>query len=105
MRRAEEYLMANLANSISIADVAMVAGISARTLSREFRRHRGTTIKGFVRERRLEAANQALLTAEPGETNVTQVALDLGFDQLGRFSESYKKTFGELPSETLKANP
>ena len=101
LRRAEEYLMANLTNAISIADVAEVAGMSARTLSREFRRHRGTTIKGFIKDRRLEAANRVLLTAEPGETNVTQVALDYGFEQLGRFSAEYKATFGELPSETL----
>jgi AraC-like DNA-binding protein len=101
VRRAEEYLMANLTNPISIADVAVVAGMSARSLSREFRRHRGTTIKGFIKERRLEAANRTLLAAEPGETNVTQVALDYGFEQLGRFSGDYKKAFGELPSVTL----
>lgn len=101
MRRAEDYLMDNLSNAISIADVAMAAGMSARTLSREFRRHHETTIKGFIRERRLEAANQTLLVADPRETNVTQVALNLGLDQLGRFSADYKRAFGELPSETL----
>jgi AraC-like DNA-binding protein len=101
IRRAEDYLMANLSNPISIADVAAVAGMSARNLSRGFRHHRGTTIKEFIKERRLEAANRALLAAEPGETNVTRVALEFAFEQLGRFSAEYKKAFGELPSETL----
>jgi AraC-like DNA-binding protein len=101
VQRAEDYLMENLLNPISIADVAAAARVSGRTLSREFRRHHGTTIKGFIKERRLEAANRALLAAEPGETNVTKVALDMGFDQLGRFSADYKIAFGELPSETL----
>ena len=101
IRRAEGYLMDHLSNAISVADVATVAGVSARTLSREFRRRRGMTIKGFVKERRLEAANRALLAAEPGETNVTQVALEFGFDQLGRFSSDYMRAFGEFPSETL----
>jgi AraC-like DNA-binding protein len=101
VRRAEEYLVANLSDPISIGDVAVVAGMSARNLSREFRRHRGTTIKGFIKARRLEAANRTLLTAEPGETNVTQIAMDLGFEQLGRFSADYKIAFGELPSKTL----
>ena len=101
IRRAEDYLMDHLSGAISVADVAMAAGVSARTLSREFRRHRGTTVKEFARERRLEAANRALLAAESGETNVTQVALEFGFDQLGRFSADYKRAFGEFPSETL----
>ena len=101
VRRAEEYLVANLSEPISIADVAVVAGMSARHLSREFRRLRGTTIKGFIKERRLEAANRNLLAAEPGETNVTEVAMNLGFEQLGRFSADYKRAFGELPSTTL----
>jgi AraC-like DNA-binding protein len=101
VRRAEEYLAANLSEPISIADVAVVAGMSVRNLSRGFRHHRGTTIKGFIKARRLEVANRTLLTAEPGETNVTQVAMDLGFEQLGRFSADYKIAFGELPSKTL----
>ena len=93
--------MGHLAKPVSIAEVASVAGVSARTLSRAFQRRRGTTIKGFLKERRLEAANRALILADPDETNVTRVALDLGFDQLGRFSADYKRAFDELPSETL----
>ena len=101
VQRAEDYLTENLLNPISIADVCAAAGMSARTLSREFRRSHGTTIKGFIKDRRLEAANRALFAAEPGVTNVTRVALECGFDQLGRFSGDYRKAFGELPSETL----
>ena len=34
--------------------------------------------------------------------NITQVALNNGFTQLGRFSSYYKDMFGELPSQTVK---
>ena len=34
--------------------------------------------------------------------SVTEVALDHGFMHLGRFSEAYRKRFGELPSQTWK---
>ncbi|MGE6473330.1 helix-turn-helix domain-containing protein [Serratia proteamaculans] len=34
--------------------------------------------------------------------NVTELAMDFGFLHLGRFSENYRKQFGELPSDTLK---
>lgn len=102
VRRAEDYLMANLSEPISIPDVAVVAGVSTRTLSREFRRQHGITIKAYLRQRRLEAANQAFLAAAPGEVNVTEVAFRFGFYQLGRFSADYREAFGERPSETLR---
>ena len=101
VRRAENHIMANLTNPISVADVAGASGMSARTVAREFHRHHGCTVKEFIKQRRLEAANRILLTATSGVTNVTKVALDFGFDQLGRFSAGYKQAFGELPSETL----
>ena len=101
VRRAEDYIMANLTQPIFVADVAEASGMSARTVAREFRKHHGSTVKAFIKQRRLESANRTLLAAASGETNVTRVALDLGFDQLGRFSTDYKNAFGELPSETL----
>jgi AraC-like DNA-binding protein len=90
VQRAEDYIMGNLLNPMSIPEVAAASGMSARTLSREFRRRHDTTIKGFIKQRRLEAANRVFMAAEPGETNVTRVALDFGFDQLGRFSADYQ---------------
>ena len=101
VRRAENYIMANLTNPIAVSEVTDCSGMSARTVAREFRRHHGCTVKEFIKLRRLEAANRMLLAAVPGETNVTKIALDLGFDQLGRFSADYKQAFGEFPSETL----
>jgi transcriptional regulator GlxA family with amidase domain len=38
---------------------------------------------------------------------VTDVAIDLGFTHLSKFSKSYRERFGEMPSQTLlygKAN-
>ena len=36
----------------------------------------------------------------PGE--VARLALDYGFAHLGRFSQDYRKLFGEPPSQTLR---
>jgi transcriptional regulator GlxA family with amidase domain len=57
---------------------------------------------GFLKQRRLEAANRALLAAGPGETHVTDVALRYGFSQMGRFAVEYRRTFREPPSQTLR---
>jgi AraC family ethanolamine operon transcriptional activator len=42
-----------------------------------------------------------LKDSSPGETTVTEVALQQGFVELGRFSQYYRALFGEYPSETL----
>ena len=55
----------------------------------------------YVKQIRLESAQRTLLAAKTGVTTVTEVAVDHGFFQLGRFSADYRNAFGELPSETL----
>ena len=85
-----------------MADVAEAAGMSARTLFREFRKRHGMSPMAFSKERRLEAAQRALLAADPRERSVTDIALDYGFCHFGRFSVEYKRAFQEAPSDTLR---
>jgi AraC-like DNA-binding protein len=102
LRRAEEYLMANVGNAVCLADVCRETKVSVRTLSRTFASAHGLGPMGFLKQRRLEAANRALLAADPAETHVTDVALRYGFYQLGRFAVEYRRTFHEPPSQTLR---
>jgi len=102
LRRAEEYLMANVGNAICLTDVCRETEVSVRTLSRSFASAHGLGPMGFLKQRRLEAANRALLAADPSETNVTDVALRYGFYQLGRFAVEYRRAFNEPPSQTLR---
>jgi AraC-like DNA-binding protein len=55
---------------------------------------------GFLR--RMHLARLALMQADPAVATVTQIATDVGFWELGRFSVQYKWLFGESPSATLK---
>jgi AraC-like DNA-binding protein len=87
---------------ISVADVAEVAGASARTLFRELRKRHGIGPRAFLKARRLEAAQRALLAADPRERPVTDIVLDYGFCHFGRFSVEYKRTFQESPPDTLR---
>lgn len=104
LRRAEEYLMANVANAVCLADVSRESNVSVRTLSRLFASAHGMGPMGFLKQRRLEAANRALLAADYGETLVTDVALGYGFSQMGRFAVNYQLTFHESPSDTLRGS-
>lgn len=102
MDRLDEVASENLARLNSISDFCEAVGASHRTLARALRMIRGTTPNRYLHELRLAAARKALLGADPASESVTQVAMRLGFRELGRFAAEYRTAFGESPSETLR---
>ena len=102
VKRAAEYIEANLTRPIGLGDLAEVAGVRPETLSRGFHKWYGVAPIEFIRGRRLEAAHRTLLGGDPECTSVSRVAFQLGFTHLSRFAQYYRNLFGELPSETLK---
>ncbi len=101
VKQAEDYILAHLKDPLSIDDLVEVTGVSQRSIFEGFRSFRGTTPMKYVLQLRLEKVHEELRQSGP-ERNVTDIALKWGFNQLGRFSVSYKKVYGESPSETLK---
>lgn len=99
---AENYINANLSESVSIADIAQVAKLHPRTLYRRFKQQYGLGPHEFLKQRRLEAAQRSLFAADRNETTVTQQALRYNFCSMGQFAVDYRKAFGESPSETLR---
>jgi AraC-like DNA-binding protein len=100
VKRAEEWIDANLAEPIGTEEVAAAIGVDANVLAKTFKRVRGHSLMQTILHRRLERARKALASAGPGST-VTEIALGLGFYELGRFAVRYRNRFGEKPSETL----
>jgi AraC-like DNA-binding protein len=99
---AEDYLFSNLTNPVSRAELAEVAGVSIRSLSRAFMRRHGVGPMKFLKQRRIEAVRMELINAQYENTKVSDVALRYGFTELGKFSLLYKSIYNEKPSETLK---
>ncbi|MBD3872579.1 MAG: AraC family transcriptional regulator [Acidobacteria bacterium] len=64
--------------------------------------HHGVSPIQYVRKLRLEAVRESLAASDPYTATVGYIASEFGFRQLGRFSAQYRKTFGELPSVTLR---
>jgi AraC-like DNA-binding protein len=100
VRRAEEWIEANLGEPIGVEEVACAIEVGMRSLQMSFKRVRGCTPQAFIMRRRLEVARQMLLGAGQ-EATVTAIAMSLGFFELGRFSQRYRQLFGETPSVTL----
>ena len=103
LRRVEEWVATNLDRPIARADLCDVSGLQPRALTRAFSKYRGCSPMKFVRDRRLDAVQRALIGSNSDETTVTRVALDKGFAHLGRFAVDYQAAFGEHPSKTLRS--
>jgi AraC-like DNA-binding protein len=100
VRRVRDFLEANAAQPIALDDLRAVAGVPLRTLHHQFRRTLGLTPLQMLRDIRLDRVRGELLRGRDG-TSVTTVALEWGFDHLGRFAATYRQRFGETPRETL----
>jgi AraC family ethanolamine operon transcriptional activator len=103
VRRAEDFVEGGGARrAVQVDDICQALNISRRTLYRAFHDLLDASPKAYLRLKNMSAARARLLDAGNQPTTVTQVALDHGFWELGRFSGAYRAMFGEAPSETLR---
>lgn len=100
VRRAIEFMRANIAKPLSSAEIAAAAGVSVRSLEVGFRAFKGTTPMAYLRSIRLAAAHGELEMSNNSST-IAEIAYRWGFTHLGRFSAIYRETYGELPSQTV----
>lgn len=102
VKRAVDYLRANLNESISIAELLRISGVSRATLFRGFHTFIGASPAVFHRRLRLEAAHAELAETSSHRISVADVAARHGFSSAGRFAALYREVFGERPSVTLR---
>jgi AraC family ethanolamine operon transcriptional activator len=102
IRRAEDWIEMAEPERLNVLDLSSALGIPVRTLQRAFQAQVGLGPVSYLRRRRLVLARRALLEASPEAASVTQIAMDHGFWDLGRFSVAYHRIFGEKPSTTLR---
>ena len=99
VQRLHQFLLDNARETLRGEDLPRIAGYSRSKVQADFKAHFGVAPFVFLRHHRLRQAREALLAAE-GRRPVSEVALDWGFDHLGRFARDYQAAFGELPSAT-----
>lgn len=102
IRRATDFIDANLGQPLTVGAIAQAAGVPLRTLEAGFRRHLDTTPRRHLHRSRLAAAHQELSVSSPAETTVAAVARRWGFTHLSRFAAAYRAEYGENPSDTLR---
>ncbi|WAJ43633.1 AraC family transcriptional regulator [Mycobacterium sp. Aquia_216] len=102
IRRADQLIRDHAHEALTVHDLAEAVGISVRSLQDGFRRHLRTTPTARLRQARLDGVHAELLAADPAHHTVSRLALGWGFAHFGRFSSTYRATFGESPSQTLR---
>lgn len=85
--------------------LARAVHVSLRSLQGGFREHVGRPPMTYLRDLRLSRIHDELKKAPAATTTVEAVAYRWGMLHMGRFAAAYRRTFGELPSQTLKRPP
>jgi AraC-like DNA-binding protein len=81
---------------MSLADVAKAAGASVFHFCKVFRKSTGIKFTDNVARVRLEDARTQLLNPN---RRISEVAYDVGFQSLTQFNRTFKRVFGQSPSE------
>ena len=87
-------LLDRLAEPPSLDELGKLVGCSAFYLSRQFSETTGQTIQQFLRQARLERAAELL---RAGRHNVTEAALEVGYNSLSHFTVAFREAFGCCP--------
>lgn len=94
VERAQGWLQKNMAQDITMADLARVVSVSDRTLVRRFREATGHTPLGYLQAVRLQAA-RALL--ETGDMTIQSIATLVGYSDVSSFSRLFRQGIGLSP--------
>jgi len=89
-----KILLERLAEPPSLDELGKIVGCSAFYLSRQFSEATGQTIQQFLRQARLERAAELL---RAGGHNVTEAALEVGYNSLSHFTTAFREVFGCCP--------
>ncbi|WP_067704445.1 MULTISPECIES: superoxide response transcriptional regulator SoxS [unclassified Erwinia] len=90
-----DWIENNLDKTLSIDDVAAKSGYSKWHLQRMFRAVTKQTLGGYIRERRLTLAAEALRkTQRP----VFDIAMQYGYDSQQTFSRVFRRQFSLTPT-------
>ena len=94
VERARGILRERLADPPALEELGRLVGCSPFYLSRLFSQEAGMTIQQYIRQVRMERAANLLST---GKCNVTEAALEVGYNSLSHFSSAFHETFGCCP--------
>ena len=94
--KAREYIDKHKTEELSLANVAKAAGASVFHFCKVFHKSTGLKFTDYVARVRLEDARTRLLNPN---LRISEIAYDVGFQSLTQFNRTFKRVFGQSPSD------
>ena len=101
VRKVREFIDASLDSKIRLQDCASQTGLSANHFSRAFKAAFGTTVVDYIHRRRVERAQQLMLTSEQP---LSQIALSCGFADQAHYCRVFRAVVGLSPNAWRRQN-
>lgn len=101
MEHALDYIDRNLTGELQLGKVAKEAAMSPAYFSSLFKKLNGMTLWEYVQSRRIEMAVDRLISTDK---NVTEIAMECGYNSISNFNRSFKTITGQTPVAYRKLN-
>ena len=99
IKKMQEYMTADLRNHYTLQELSEKFEIPLTSMKVCFKGVYGCSIYAYMKSYRMQAAT--ILLRDTSDS-ITEIAAKMGYDNPSKFSEVFKKEFGELPSEFRK---
>lgn len=94
IKRSIQIMKANLKNNITVSEIAYELNMSLPNYSSKFKKLIGMKPNDYLKNLKLDEAKRLLKTK-----SVTEVAYDLGYENISHFINLFKKKFGLTPKQ------
>ena len=95
MERALAYIEAHCTDYIPMEDLADLCHLSVSQFKQKFRKEIGTAPREYINHQKIQHAKKMLLSG----MSVTDVAMEMGFENISYFSTVFKKYTMESPKQ------
>ena len=99
MKNIRTYIDQNIKNNISAKNLSNIFYMSERSLYYLFQEFESKSPLAYIQQQKVAHAYQEI-SSKASHRSITQIAIDYGFSNLGRFAQLYRMQVGELPSTT-----